>query len=106
LVTGRIAARATTPKPGSVPYKDCLIALQITDIKATGGSIKGSNIVVYVWGMKDNALVDSLFTVGQTLKFKLTPWASVESKYGGLNRQELESDDTLSWSAYWGEISR
>ncbi len=104
FVTGRIASRPVTPKPGSVPYKDCLIALQLTDLKVTGGTVKGQNIVVYVWGMKDNKLVDGAYSVGQTLRFKLAPWASVESKYGGYNRQELESDDALSWDAFWGEI--
>jgi len=106
FVTGRIASRATTPKPGSVPYKDCLIALQLTDLKVTGGTVKGPNIVVYVWGMRDNQLVDGAYTVGQTIRFKLAPWASVESKYGGYNRQELEADDAISWEAFWGEISK
>lgn len=104
VVTGRIASRPATPKPGSVPYKDCVIALQLTDLKVNGGTVKGPNIVVYVWGMKDNKLVDGAYGVGQTLTFKLTPWAKVDSKYGGYNRQELENDDALSWEAYWGEI--
>jgi len=104
IVTGRIASRPDTPKPGSVPYKDCLIALQLTDLKAVGGTVKGPNIVVYVWGMRDNKLVDGAYSVGQTIRFKLVPWASVDSKYGGYNRQELASDDALSWEAYWGEI--
>ena len=105
VVTGRIAARSVAPKPGSVPYKDCLIALQLTDIKASGGTVKGANIVVYVWGMRDNQLVDGAYSVGQTIRFKLTPWASVDAKYGGFNRQELDSDDSLSWPSYWGEIT-
>jgi len=104
VVTGRIAARASTPKPGSVPYKDCLIALQLTDLKATGGTVKGPDIVVYVWGMRDNKLLDGAYNVGQVLRFKLVPWASVDSKYGGYNRQELDSDAALSWDAFWGEI--
>jgi alginate O-acetyltransferase complex protein AlgJ len=104
IVTGRIASRPDTPKPGSVPYKDCLIALQLTDLKAVGGTVKGPNIVVYVWGMRDNKLVDGAYSVGQTIRFKLVPWASVDSKYGGYNRQELASDDALSWEAFWGEI--
>jgi hypothetical protein len=87
-----------------VPYKDCLIALQLTDLKVTGGSVKGTNIVVYVWGMRDNKLMDGAFTVGQILRFKLVPWASVDSKYGGFNRQELDSDEALSWEAFWGEV--
>ena len=104
MVTGRIAARAVSPKPGSVPYKDCVIALQLTYLKVTGGTIKGPNIVVYVWGMKDNQLVDQAYEVGQTIRFKLTPWSSAEPKYGSYNRQELDSDDALSWEAFWGEI--
>jgi alginate O-acetyltransferase complex protein AlgJ len=105
-VTGRIAERATTPAPGSVPYKDCVIALHLTDLKVEGGTIAGKDILVYVWGMRDNQAVDGAFGKGQTVTLTLTPWSKAETKYGGYNRQELDSDDSLLWDAFWGEVKK
>jgi alginate O-acetyltransferase complex protein AlgJ len=104
VVTGRIVEKASPPAPGSVPYKDCVIALHLTDLK--GGSGKDKNIVVYVWGMQDNKLVDSAYSVGGTVTLKLTPWSKAEGKFGGYNRQELENMDALDWPAYWGEVNK
>lgn len=106
VVTGRIADRAATPAPGSVPYKDCVIALQLTDIKAVKGTVSDKNLLVYVWGMQDNKLVDSAYTKGGTVTLKLTPWSKAEGKFGGYNRQELDNMDSLDWPAFWGEVNK
>lgn len=102
-IEGVIAARAVTPKPGSVPYKDCLIALQLNELSPTGGPVRGPNIIVYVWGMRDGKLVDGTYLVGRRMRFKLEKWSSAEAKVGGLNRIELESDESLGWPAFFGE---
>ncbi|AIE85142.1 alginate O-acetyltransferase AlgX-related protein [Fimbriimonas ginsengisoli] len=101
VVQARIAARAPSPKPGA--YKDCVIALQLADIKAVSGKIGNGNMVVYVWGMQNNTVVDAAYGVGQTVTLKLTPWSKVEGKYGGFNRLELEGDAWFSWPVFWGE---
>jgi alginate O-acetyltransferase complex protein AlgJ len=105
-VTGRIAARTQPPAPGSVPYKDCVISLQIADAKSSDGTALGKNILVYVWGMKDNALVDGTYAVGQTVTLKLTPWGEAEPKYGGYNRMEIDDPASFEWDAFWGEKSK
>jgi alginate O-acetyltransferase complex protein AlgJ len=106
VVQGRIAARAAAPKPGSVPYKDCLIAVQITDIRPISGKVSNSNIVVYVWAMRDNTLVDGAFGVGQTVTLRLTPWDKVGANLSGLNRQELDDPAAFEWPAFFGELKR
>lgn len=100
-VTGRIAARSILPT-GTV-YKDCLIALHLTDLKVTGGKVNGNDILVYVWGMRDNKKVDDAYRNGQTITLVLTPWGTAEATYGGYNRQELDDDNALLWDAFWGE---
>jgi alginate O-acetyltransferase complex protein AlgJ len=106
VVTGRIVEKASPPAPGSVPYKDCVIALHLTDLKVEGGTIPGKDIQVYVWGMQDNKLVDSVYATGGTVTLKLTPWSKAEGKFGGYNRQELENMDSLDWPAFWGEVNK
>lgn len=102
-ITGRIAERADPPKPGSVPYKDCVIALHIADAKNADGTALGKDLLVYVWGMKDNQLVDSDFALGKTVTIGLTPWSKVEGQYGGYNRMEIDNPDSFDWDVYWGE---
>lgn len=104
IVTGRIASRGAQPQAGA--YKDAVLALQLTDLQVTGGKIGNANILVYVWGMRDNKLVDGAYQVGQTITFKLVPWDKVESKYGSFNRIDLSSDDYYTWPTYWGEVKR
>ncbi|MGV3614961.1 MAG: alginate O-acetyltransferase AlgX-related protein [Fimbriimonas sp.] len=105
-VTGRIAEKANPPQPGQVPYKDCVIALHLTDLKVEGGTLADKDIVVYVWGMQDNKLVDSSYAKDGTVTLKLTPWNKAEGKYGGYNRMELENLDALDWPAFWGEVKK
>ena len=50
---GKIKAIAKTPRPGTVPYKDCLAAIELTGVKGTNGKLP-SSILLYVWTMRSN----------------------------------------------------
>lgn len=106
IVTGQITEAGKPPTPGSVPYKDCVIALHLTNFKANVGRVSGKDILVYVWGMKDNVLVDSPYRVGQTVTLKLKKWAQAEAEFGGYNRMELDNNASLDWEAFWGVIQK
>lgn len=96
---------SATPKPGSVPYKDCLIALELSDIKAISGSLKAKRIVVFTYGMQDNRLAAaSEMKPGARVTLELQPWSQVEARYGGLNRVELDDPDALMLDTYWGVL--
>jgi len=103
-VHGTIKTIAPIPTPGSVPYKDCLIAIHLTDVAAIQGKLETKEIVVFVWGLHDNkTTIAGGYQVGQILTLPLTPWAKVENTYGGYNRVELDDPDTLALDTYWGE---
>ena len=92
------------PRPGSVPYKDALIAVHLTNVRPERGSLP-KEVVVYLWGMKDNQLTPaSRIQAGQTVSLALQPWEEVEDRYGGYNRVELTGPDALSLDPYWGEL--
>ncbi len=100
---GTVAEVTKPPKPGSVPYKDALVAVHLTNVQSRKGAPK--EIVVYLWGMKDNQPTPaSKIEKGQTLTLTLAPWDSVEEQYGGYNRVELSDPHTMSLEAYWGEM--
>lgn len=107
IVQGTVKSIATPPKPGTVPYKDCIVGLRLVGVRVLGGGKAPADLLVYVWGMRDNQPVEAAsYTPGQTLKLALRPWDSVENTYGGYNRRELDDPDALSLDAYWGEATR
>ena len=103
MAQGKIKAIATTPRPGTVPYKDCLAAIELSGVKASKGKLPGS-ILVYVWTMRANKLTpQAALKSGQTVKFAVQPWDKVEGKYGRYQRRELDGDAVLDLDAFFGE---
>ena len=108
VVQGKIKAATRSPRPGSVPYKDAVIALRLAGAKALRGSgrLPGGEVLVYVWGMKNNKLMPAAYhKPGQTVTLRLLPWDRVEETYGGYNRLDFEDDEVLSLPTYWGEVT-
>jgi hypothetical protein len=106
VVDGKIKALAKTPRPGTVPYKDCLAAIHLTGVKASKGKLPGS-ILVYAWTMRANKLTaQATLRPGQTVKFVVQPWDKVEGKYGRYQRRELDGDDVLALDAFFGEPAK
>ncbi len=107
VVQGTIKALTKPPRPGSVPYKDAVIALHLTGVKAVSGKFSKKQIVVFVWGMRGNKLMPAAsWKPGRVVTLALQPWEKVEGKYGGYNRRELESDEAMSLDTYWGEAKK
>ena len=103
-VRGVATAVARVPKPGSVPYKDCVVAIHLTEVQPVQGSLSAAEILVFTWGMRDNKLQEAArFKPGDVLTLSLVPWAEVEATYGGYNRVELEDDDLLWLDAFWAK---
>ncbi len=105
MVQGKIKALTQPPRPGSVPYKDAVIAIQLIGVKVLRGSkLPGSSLLIYTWGMKDNKRAPAAFYKrGQTLTLMLQPWGKVEETYGGYNRIDLEDEDVLALPTFWGQ---
>ncbi len=102
-VQGRVKASTKPPRPGSVPYKDAVIALHLTGVKASGGKTS-RQIVVFVWGMRNNRWTPAAnYRPGQIVTLRLTPWEKAERKYGRYNRFELQDEMTYDLDNFWGE---
>ena len=107
VAQGRIKALTRSPRPGSVPYRDAVIALHLTGAKALrGGRLPGGSLLIYVWGMKDNKLTPAAsYRPGQTITLALQPWEKAEETYGGYNRVDFEDEDLLALPTYWGQVT-
>lgn len=104
-IQGVVRAASPAPRPGSVPYKDHILMLYLTDIKSTDDpSANGKDAVVYIWSMRDNVSTPaSRYRPGDTARLHLRPWADVAGKYEAINRSELEDEDAMMATPTWAE---
>ena len=109
LAEGRIVQAAGVPKPGSVPYRDAVTAVHLSEVTTIQGSAACKEAVVYAWGMRDNKWTTAArFQRGQRVTFKLTPWNEVQHRYGRFTRLELDDPDfvLIDLPTFWAEEVR
>ncbi len=105
-VRGRIKAISGVPKPGSVPYRDAIVALHLTEVESIRGTSPRPEVLVYLWGMRDNRLTNAArYRPGQSLTLDLTPWEQAQERYGRFTRVELDDPDftLIDLPTYWVE---
>ncbi len=97
IVTGTIRDITRPPRPGSVPYRDCVVAIHLTNAEGTDG-----DMVAFTWGMRGNQwTLAARYNIGDVLTLTLAPWSQVEQRYGSYTRIELDSEESLFLDAYW-----
>ena len=104
-VRGVVRAASPAPRPGTVPYKDHIVMVHLTDIESTDDlTATGKEAVVFLWSMRDNvATVASRYRPGDAVSLQLRPWGDVAAKYEAINRSELEGNEILLATPAWGE---
>jgi SGNH hydrolase-like domain, acetyltransferase AlgX len=111
-VVATVAARAEAPRPGSVPYRDALIALHLRDVAAVPGAAPGAaaapprELLAYVFGLRDDAATrEARLEPGARVRLRLAPFDAdpVQRRVGSLNRVELDDLDLLALPAFFGE---
>lgn len=92
------------PTVGSVPYKDHIASVFLTDVIDANGKNLG-DAVVYTQSMKNNQLTEiSKLAVGQKVRFKLSNWEEKSDDFGSINRSEFDDDELSLQDPCWGEI--
>lgn len=105
VVGGTIESRSAVPRPGTVPYKDQVFAVLLTDLERDGATIPGGQALVYLRGMADNAWTPAArLRVGQRVKLKLSNWSDVAGRYERMNRSELPDEALQFETPAWGEV--
>ncbi|HTL28055.1 MAG TPA: hypothetical protein VL282_02490 [Tepidisphaeraceae bacterium] len=104
--SGEIKAIAAPPVPGSAPYKDHIIGMQLVDLRDSAGKpVAARSAVVFVWSMRDQQLTDAArLRPGARITLKLKPWSDLEPKLGTINRRELDDDSLILVEPCWGEL--
>jgi alginate O-acetyltransferase complex protein AlgJ len=104
VIHGRINAVGRLPRPGSVPYKDCVLSIHLVDVRGLPPDNGHHELLLYALGMKDNKwLPVSSLRTGREIQCRVRAWAEVEPKYGTYNRAELDDLDLLSLPTFWAE---
>ncbi|MEI7902364.1 MAG: hypothetical protein WCK89_19105, partial [bacterium] len=98
-----VRAVSFAPRPGSVPYKDHILMLHLTDIEtADDPSAAGKEAVVFAWSMRDNkSMPASRYRPGDAVRLPVQAWSAVASKYEKINRSELDDEKLLSADPAW-----
>jgi hypothetical protein len=106
LIRARIKAISPVPTPGSVPYRDAILAAHLGELEPLEGTADHSEILVYLWGMRDNRITPAgRYRTGQSVELSLTPWKEVQSRYGRFTRVELDDPgfQLIDLPTYWAD---
>jgi hypothetical protein len=104
-VSGFIRAIAPVPRPGSVPYKDHIVTLHVTDLEGSPSVPAGGQALIYVWSMRNNEWTAAArWLPGQRIELTLQAWSDVESRFDAINRAELNDDALMLETPCWGEV--
>jgi alginate O-acetyltransferase complex protein AlgJ len=105
VATGTVESVSTVPRPGTVPYKDHILALHLTDLTVDGRSANEAwESLVYLESMRDNVLTPAArFRPGDRVTLRLRPWTDVSDRYEKINRSEIDDPSIQLEEPCWGE---
>jgi hypothetical protein len=106
--TGTVEAISAVPRPGSVPYKDHVLALHLTDLAVEGrDESTGLEAVVYAESMRDDVLTPTArLRPGDRVTLRLRPWSDVADRYEKINRSEIDDPAVQLEEPCWGEETK
>ena len=105
-VQGRVRQLTSAPRPGTVPYRDHIISVDLAEIVTGGAVVGGSEALVYLSSMEDNVWTAAAsLVVGQTITLTLSPWAEVAPELDGITRTELIEGTVIFAEPWWGELA-
>ena len=100
-----VEAISTVPRPGTVPYKDHVLSLHLTDLRIEGReATDGLEAIVYAESMRDNVLTPmARLRAGDQVTLRLRPWADVSDRHEKTNRSEIDDPAVQLEEPCWGE---
>ena len=106
MVQGRVRQLTRAPRPGTVPYRDHIISVDLVEIDTGGAGASDSEALVYLSSMEDNVWTAAAsLVVGQTITLTLRPWAEVAPELDGITRTDLIEGNVVFAEPWWGELA-
>ncbi|MFK7749876.1 MAG: hypothetical protein AB8B65_15895 [Kordia sp.] len=105
VVTGIVSETSQVPMPNSVPYKDHVVSVHITNLKEINTGKELGEAVVYLSSMENNNWTAAAqLRNGQEIKLKLYNWNDYTAEFGPINRSELQDDELSFADPCWGVL--
>jgi alginate O-acetyltransferase complex protein AlgJ len=102
-VRGAVRAVSAVPRPGSVPYKDHIMSVRVTDVEsADDAGARGKDVIVFVWSMRDQVpTAAAKWREGEVVELQVRPWGEVSGEYEAINRSELDDEEAMLADPAW-----
>ena len=107
-VEATVRALGPVPRPGSVPYRDHIVAALVDGVEVLDGApaARGREAVVYLRSMADNELTAAAaLRPGDRVRLGLEPWSNVAGELDGISRGELDDPRLLAALPWWGTLA-
>jgi alginate O-acetyltransferase complex protein AlgJ len=107
-VRGTVASAAPVPPPGSVPYKEHIVALHLVEVSLEGvPHQKPVECLVYTWSMRErHPTTAARLRPGDVVTMELVAWEGVSDDLEKFQRSELTDPTLLLEAATWAEAVR
>ena len=105
-MTGVVQAMGQMPVPGSIPYKDHIVSVELSELSGSASLLAdATHAVVYLWSMRDNIWTRAArLRSGDRVRVHLFPWDDYSAQYEKFTRSELEDASLQLQDPLWGEL--
>jgi len=104
-IEGTITEKGAAPRPGSVAYRDHILAIRLANLSVNDRPMPGGQAIVYLRSMTDGKLTPAAaLQIGQHVTIKVRDWSEVSRRYEFMNRSDLSEIELRSEPACWGEL--
>jgi alginate O-acetyltransferase complex protein AlgJ len=103
-VTATVLETSTVPQPGTVPYKDHIMALHLVDLNGLTNN-RATDVLAYTWSMRDNEWTAAAsLRAGEHIHVQLRAWNDVAAELGKFNRSELDDPALQLEEPAWADL--
>lgn len=105
-ITGTVEAISSIPRPGTVPYRDHIVAVHLSEITiANHPPGEPIDAIVYFFSMRDNLWTPAArLRPGDRVRARVRSWNDVAGDYEQINRSELDDPRLQLEEPVWGEL--
>jgi alginate O-acetyltransferase complex protein AlgJ len=104
-VEGTVAKMSQIPRPGSVPYREHIVSIQLVDARPEDAQDSPPReCLVYTWSMKDQSLTPAArLRPGDRIAAVVQFWEDVAETYEKFQRSELDDPALLAEPFNWSD---
>jgi SGNH hydrolase-like domain, acetyltransferase AlgX len=98
--TIEVVATSQVPRPGTAPYRDCLVVLRCSVREPASSPLRGKTVLIALWGMRDDAWTEAAsYQVGDLLEIRGVPFRGAPEEIRAARR----ADDTQDYESpmFW-----